>query len=310
MSVVLILNRFIQNRFFKFSQLIVIVLFTLTVLPVAYSADRPLSLWYFENEGTKIYLLGSIHAMKPDMYPLAEPILNAFYEAEKVVFEVDLAQLDTDETSLLMQQHGMYRFPDSIERDLQPETLALLEAYLVETGVNMDQVKRMKPWYLMLTVGQLELRQLGFESAYGIDQYLQKRAADEGKEILQLETLQEQIEILSGDSMFIQDLSLRASLEERSSVQDDLDMLVEAWQQGAADKMLEMTLVSTARYPELSEQMDSLIYKRNANMVHKIREYADTIGTYLVVVGALHMGGEQGLVHLLSQDYNVTQLSY
>jgi hypothetical protein len=248
--------------------------------------------------------------MKPDMYPLAEPILDAFNEAEKVVFEVDLAKLDTDETSLLMQQRGLYTFPDSIKRDLQPETFALLEDYLVETGVELDQVKQMKPWYLMLTVGQLELRQLGFESAYGIDQYLQKRAADEGKEILQLETLQEQIEILSGDSMFIQDLSLRASLEERSSVQDDLDMLVEAWQQGAADKMLEMTLVSTARYPELSEQMDSLIYERNAKMVHKIGEYANTSGTYLVVVGALHMGGEQGLVHLLSQDYNVTQLSY
>ena len=248
--------------------------------------------------------------MKPDMYPLAEPILDAFNKAEKVVFEVDLAKLDDDDTGLLMQQHGMYTAPDSIKRDLQPETLVLLEDYLTETGVDMDQINRMKPWYLMLTVGQLELNQLGFESAYGIDQYLQKRAADEGKEILQLETLQEQIEILSGDSMLIQDLSLRASLEERTSVQDDPNMLVEAWQQGAADKMLEMTLISTARYPELSGQMDSLIYKRNAKMVHKIREYADTIGTYLVVVGALHMGGEQGLVHLLSQDYDVTQLSY
>jgi uncharacterized protein YbaP (TraB family) len=248
--------------------------------------------------------------MKPDMYPLAEPILDAFRKAEKVVFEVDLAQLDAYETSLLMQQRGMYTFPDSIKRDLQPETLVLLEDYLAETGIDMDQVNRMKPWYLMLTVGQLELSQLGFESAYGIDQYLQKRAAEEGKEILQLETLQEQIEILSGDSMFIQDLSLRASLEERSSVQEDLNLLVEAWQQGAVDKMLEMTLVSSARYPELSVQMNSLIYERNAKMVHKIREYAATKGTYLVVVGALHMGGEQGLVRLLSQDYSVKQLTY
>ena len=87
-------------------------------------------------------------------------------------------------------------------------------------------------------------------------------------------------------------------------------MLVEAWQQGAADRMLEMTLVSTARYPELSVQMNSLIYERNTKMVHKIREYAATNGTYLVVVGALHMGGEQGLVHLLSQDYSVVQLTY
>jgi len=298
------------NRFIRISQLIAVFLFTLSVLPFAYSGDRPLSLWYFESEGAKIYLLGSIHAMKPDMYPLAEPILDAFNKAEKVVFEVDLEKLSADETGLLMQQRGIYTFPDSIKGDLQPETLALLEDYLAETGIDMDQVNRMKPWYLMLTVGQLELNQLGFESEYGIDQYLQKRAAEEGKEILQLETLQEQIEILSGDSMFIQDLSLRASLEERSSVQEDLNLLVEAWQQGAADKMLEMTLVSAAKYPELSVQMNSLIYERNTKMAHKIREYAATSGTYLVVVGALHMGGEQGLVHLLSQDYSVKQLTY
>ena len=54
----------------------------------------------------------------------------------------------------------------------------------------------------------------------------------------------------------------------------------------------------------------SLIYERNTKMAHKIREYAATSGTYLVVVGALHMGGEQGLVHLLSQDYSVRQLTY
>lgn len=299
-----------MNRCSRFAPHIATILLGLWIIPFAHSGDRPLSLWYFENVDAQIYLLGSMHAMKPDMYPLAEPFLNAFAKAEKVVFEVDLTKLDAYETSLVMQQQGMYISPDSIEHDLHPKTLALLKKYLAAVGMVMDQVKQMKPWYLALTIGQTELSRLGYDPDYGIDQYFQGRASDEGKQILQLESFREQIEILSSDRMFIQDLSLRASLEELSSAEEDLDLLVEAWRLGAADKMLELTLISVTRYPELSEQLDNLIFERNARMAHKIREYAETSGTYLVVVGALHMGGENGLVQLLGNEFNVKQLSY
>lgn len=298
------------NRDSWIARQITAIILGLLVLPFAYSGDRLLCLWYFENEGTRIYLLGSIHAMKPDMYPLADPILDAFEEAEKVVFEVDLMQLDAFEANLVMQRQGMYRFPDSLQHDLRPETMVLLNEYLADKDMKMSQVEWMKPWYLGLVIAQMELIELGYQSDYGIDQYLLELAAEKGKEILQLETFQEQVDILSRDPIFIQDLSLRASLEERSSVKDDLELLIEAWEQGAADRMLELTLVSTSRYPDLLEQMNSLIFERNLRMAHKIREFAASSGTYLVVVGALHMGGEKGLIQLLSQDFNVRQLTY
>jgi len=286
------------------------VLFGLLSFSNANSEERRLCLWSFESDDTRIYLLGSIHAMKPDMYPLASPILEAFEAADKVVFEVDLTRLNAYEMNQVMRQKGMYASPGLIQNDLKPDTLSLLMDYLEANRMALDQVERMKPWYLMLTIGQRELARLGFDAELGIDRYLQQLALQEEKEILQLETFSEQIEILSSDPMPLQELSLRVSLEERQTVAGDLDDLLDAWQYGDADKMLELTLRSTARYPELTQQMDSLIDKRNIKMTRKIREYASTTGTYLVVVGALHMGGEKGIIRLLQDSYEITQLTY
>ncbi|MCH8256996.1 MAG: TraB/GumN family protein [Proteobacteria bacterium] len=286
------------------------VLFTALIFSNANSEDRRLCLWSFENDGTRIYLLGSMHAMKPDMYPLAAPIMEAFEAADKVVFEVDLTRLNAFEMNQVMRQKGMYKEPESIRNDLKPDTFSLLTDYLKANHMVLDQVERMKPWYLMLTIGQRELSHLGFEAELGIDRYLQQLALEKEKEILQLETFSEQIDILSGDPISLQELSLRASLEERQTIAQDLEDLLDAWKNGDADKMLELTLQSTARYPELKQQMDTLIYQRNIKMAYKIREYANTKGTYLVVVGALHMGGEEGIIKLLQDSYEVTQLTY
>lgn len=286
------------------------ILFGVIAISSAGAEERALSLWTLEHDEAKIYLLGSIHVMKPDMYPLAEPILMAFAEAEKVVFEVDLTKLDAVEAGRLIAQKGLYTSPRTISHDLQPETMALLKDYLEDSNLQMDRVERLKPWYLMVTIAQMELARLGYESEYGIDQYLQKRAVEEGKPILQLETFAQQIEILSGDSMLIQDLSLRASLAQIPSFESDLQSLIDAWRRGAADQMIDLALASARDYPELTEQMSRLIFDRNEKMAHKIREYAATSGTYLVVVGALHMGGDKGLVRLLDRDFAVKQLTY
>jgi len=285
------------------------LIFALPLIPLQ-ADEKPLSLWLLETEEAKVYLLGSIHAMKPDMYPLAAPIETAFKEAEKVAFEVDLTRLNETEMNQIMQQQGIYTPPSSIESDLSRETLSLLKTYLKANNLSLANVRHMKPWFLMLTIGQKELSKYGFEPQYGIDQKLQQRAISEGKEILQLESFREQIGILSADSIEVQGLSLKASLEEMKTLENDLKELIVAWEHGDVDKMLELTIEASNQYPGLSQQMHNLIDKRNIKMTEIIREYAATSGTYLVVVGALHMGGEGGIIQLLKKDFTITQLKH
>ncbi len=298
-----------SRHFRKISTMFIGLIFVLPLIPLP-ADEKPLSLWLLETEEAKVYLLGSIHAMKPDMYPLAAPIETAFKEAEKVAFEVDLTRLNETEMNQIMQQQGIYTPPSSIESDLSEETLSLLKTYLKANNLSLANVRHMKPWFLMLTIGQKELSKYGFEPQYGIDQKLQQRAISEGKEILQLESFREQIGILSADSIEVQGLSLKASLEEMKTLENDLKELIVAWEHGDVDKMLELTIEASNQYPGLSQQMHNLIDKRNIKMTEIIREYAATSGTYLVVVGALHMGGEGGIIQLLKKDFTITQLKH
>lgn len=127
------------------------------------------------------------------------------------------------------------------------------------------------------------------------------------KEILELETFDEQMSILSSDSAEIQDLSLRASLQELDRTSSDLARLVAAWQRGNEDEIFRIATRPIRRYPELEAQLYRLIDERNMRMVDKIRQYLDQPGTYLVIVGALHMGGKNGIISLLRQDFEVIQ---
>lgn len=288
------------------TRLATMLLFLVTPLPVL---AGPISLWQFSSATATIFLLGSIHSMKPDMYPLPAPVEQAYLQADVVVFEVDLTRVNSAAMSRLVQRNGFYSDSTSIEQYLQPPTMSLLQQYFNQNNIGAAQLYRMKPWLLTLTIGQQELARLGYRNDLGIDQRLQQRAMADGKELRQLETIEEQIAVLSGDSPEVQDLSLRAALEDIASMPDDLEILISAWRNGDADRMLALTLESTERYPLLKQQLDNLIDRRNEKMIRKITGFAEESGTFLVVIGALHMGGERGVIDMLERDFELTQLS-
>ena len=295
--------RFIGGLFFACCLMLAVV-----IQPT--SAARNLCLWKIHNGDATVYLLGSIHVMREDMYPLPGPILEAFNKSDTVVFEVDLSKLDREEMSRVMTELGTYEPPASIHDDLSPETIDLLVAYLRDAKISMDQVRGLKPWHLSLNIGVMELNRLGYETKLGLDQHLQSLAIQEGKEVRELESFIQQIMVLSSDPVDIQDLALRVSLLERDKVREDLNQMIAAWREGDADMMYQLTLDSVQGYPKLQSQMNRLVLSRNVKMTNKVREYLDTNSSYLVVAGALHMGGPQGIVNLLAKDYEIVQVSY
>ena len=63
-------------------------------------------------------------------------------------------------------------------------------------------------------------------------------------------------------------------------------------------------------HPELAEQLYRLLDQRNARMVEKINDYLNTSQSYFVVIGALHMGGPNGILALLGKDHRIVQLHH
>jgi len=267
--------------------------------------QAPISLWSVQSDSSHVYLMGSVHALAPDFYPLYGEFDQAFEQADTLVVEVNLHEIHEDEITQRMQQMGTYQ-SGSLEENLSPETLYLLNEYLEKTNQQLSAYNIMRPWFVSLQIGMQLLAAAGYDPELGIDQHYLYKAYGK-KEILELESFSEQMDVLSGDSPEIQDLSLRASLQEVDRTPGDLARLVSAWQQGDADEIYRVATRPIRRYPQLEVQLDRLIDERNLKMVDKIRQYLDRPGTYLVIIGALHMGGRNGIVNLLSQDFKVTQ---
>ncbi len=271
---------------------------------------QPLSLWRIDNNDARVYLLGSVHALRPDVYPLAAEIDAAFEESDKTVFEVDLSLESSYQVSALMQQKGTYPHPQTIDSQISPATLERLKAYFSSNNLQISDFRRMRPWLISLQIGIYELGKLGYDPDLGIDLYYQKKARASGKPIMQLETLAEQIDLLAGDPVDTQDISLRALLEEIDDMDSQIKDLMAAWQQGAVDHMYELSTRSSQNYPELVEQLSRLLDQRNARMAEKINAYLNTKQSYFVVIGALHMGGPNGILALLGKDHRIVQLQH
>jgi uncharacterized protein YbaP (TraB family) len=275
------------------------------------TAAKPISFWVLESEQAKVYLLGSIHVMRPDMYPLPAPVEAAFLESDLTVFEVDMRDSTGIVADRLMQQKGFFAGHETIYTQLAEETLVLLKAYFQSNNIDIGQFEQVRPWMLSVNVGLIELRKLGFDSAKGIDLHYQQKARKAGKPVLALETFEEQIELLSGDSPRVQELGLKLALQYRDEAPEFIDVLIKAWAKGDAEAMYDASASDYERHPDLAEQFERLLDQRNEKMAVQIGRFlADTDKTYFVVVGALHMGGEKGLLKLLGESYDIRQIMY
>lgn len=265
-------------------------------------------LWEVTSKQATVYLLGSVHMMRPQDYPLDACIDSAFARAGTLAVELDMPAQDADRMGALMLEKALYPPGESLESQLAPATLERLRNHLAARGIPIERVSGMRPWFLGLQLALQEAAARGYRADLGIDVQLLDRARG-SKRILELENAQEQIDALAGDGPAVQDLALRAALEDLAHMDGYLEALIGLWRAGDAEGLYRMMMEPVARYPALESQMQRLLHDRNHAMTRKIVAMLQGSGVHLVVVGGGHMGGEQGILSLLArQDYRPRQL--
>jgi len=265
-------------------------------------------LWELRSATAKVYLLGSVHMMKPEHYPLDSCIDRAYDDSDTLVVEINPAAQDARQIAQMMQQKGLYPAGQSVGSELSEKTLGILEQYLTTQNIPLQQVQQLRPWYLGLTLTLQRAIALGYRADLGVDLYLVSKAAGV-KPVLELETMAGQLAALSGDSPWQQDFALRMALEEMTTLDQQLGELVAAWQAGDAAQIERIMREPADEYPALEEQFQRLVIQRNQAMAEKIDGFLQGKGHYLVVVGAGHVGGRQGVLSLLKQKgYSDRQL--
>lgn len=282
-------------------------LYLLAATAAAHDSGHLVTMWRITGEANAVYLLGSIHLLREQDHPLPRVVDAAYEAADVIVMELDMDDLDPAYTQAAFNRAGV-RTDGTTLRDLMGEELyaQALEAAAV-IDIPLDMLAQSEPWLAAMTVELMMLYRVGFNPALGVEMTITARARADGKPIEGLETVDEQLEFLDGLPLDAQRSMLLKTLADGAALGESIDDMVDAWHNGDTAVLEDELLGSIEEQPELS---DALIRKRNVRWAEKIASWLDDERDYLVVVGALHLVGGDGVPALLAEKgIGIHQLS-
>ena len=266
---------------------------------IASGDDEPAMIWVAEGATNRVYLLGSIHVLRAEDHPLPDVVELVYDDAERLIMELDMDDIDPAEALQFLMQNGVLAGDATLEEQMGTEMYARAAASAREIDIPIDMLQKSEPWLAAMTVQEILMMRVGFEAEYGIEMYLLGKAKADGKPIEGLETVNQQLGFLDGLSNETQSLWFLQSIVEGRRMEMMVDDMVAAWRDGDVEFLEAELLHELSIYPELHQ---AILVDRNKNWIAPIMELLDDEDDYLVIVGAAHLVGEDGVPDLLSQQ--------
>ena len=262
-------------------------------------------LWEVKGKHNTIYLLGSVHMLKAVDSELPGVAMHAYAMSKILVMELDLNEIGADST--LEDGAELETLPEgqTLAEAAGPQLYAKFLARAQPLGLQPEVLSHFQPWFAALMLQQLELSQSGFDPAAGVDEQFALLAQADQKPIIGLETIDEQLGFFAHLSLEQQREFLRSTLEDSASAESETDAVVRAWQRGDTAKLEQLLRTGSNESPELYRLLTT---ERNRRWLPKITQLLTSDDNCLVIVGALHLIGHDGLIEMLQrQGYTALQ---
>jgi uncharacterized protein len=270
------------------------------LLCVAARADGALhSLWEVHGKHNTVYLLGSIHVLRPSDYPLAPAVLEAYGNAKSVLMEVNMEELSSAQVQAEMLASASLPDGKTLLDVLGQQRYGRAAALAHEVGVELSLFDQFAPWFAAEAISQLQLAQLGFQPESGVEMYFMERARSDGKSVAGLETVHDQISIFQDMPLDTQAEYLASSLEQAHDLPHEVDSMVRAWQRGDSQWFANQLL---SEFKQDSRLYQSVLGARNRKWLPKIEALLNDDKNYLVIVGTGHLVGAGSVIELLKKD--------
>jgi uncharacterized protein YbaP (TraB family) len=273
--------------------------------PSALHAQEKSFLWKVSKNEKNVFLLGSIHYLKKENFPLRKSILDALDSSKRLVLEIDLNSASAGSAQRLTVEKALYRDGATLPQNIEQETYRLAAQRAAQLGIDMQVLNPMKPWFVALTMMAIKFQQLGLDPTLGVDRYLAARAKDGGIPTSGLETLEFQIGLMDQLSKSDQELMLRETVAELDLLDQNFNQIVQSWLKGDGASLEVLLLASMREYPDLYQK---IIVDRNRRWLPQIEKMIAQGDDAMVVVGAAHLVGQDGVIEMLKfRGYNLEQ---
>ena len=265
--------------------------------------DRQMLFRVTGSKGGTVYLLGSVHLLSPEAGKLPRVVDSIFNRSKTIAFETRIDSLQMRAFELFAK--ASYPKGKTLHSEFSPAGVARLDTLLDAYGIPAEQVDGYKPWFVSLLFTQLVMKRANFSTQYGVDAQLNARAHETGKIMIGLEPVDAQLGLFDNISPADQERMILQSVGPDSSAHMLME-IKDAWQTGDADALDRLLNKGLKDSPSLFE---ALVTKRNTSWMPKIEALLHEPDDALVVVGAAHLVGKQGVVEMLrAKGYSVQQM--
>ena len=262
-------------------------------------------LWKVEGKSNVVYLMGSIHLMKPEDYPLPPPLETAYSNAQIAVFETDIAKMTGLEGQMSLLTKMQLPEGDTLEKHLTAETYAAFTKHVKDTGLPLELFESMKPAMAATMLDVMEITKLGADPEKGLDKYFDGKARQDSKEIIGLETMDFQMDLLTTLSRDEEEMLMKSSLEDMDKSKDQFADIMKAWKTGNGGALEKLLNDAVREQPALFKRM---LTDRNKSWMQRIEGWLNGGKNVVIIVGSAHLVGDEGVVELLrKKGFKITQ---
>ncbi len=270
-------------------------------------------LWKIELEGRATsWLFGTMHMADPEITTLPENVEAALSKAQTIVVEsTEALEPAAAANAMVKLAHLTLLGPDqNLSKMIDPDLTDELEAATTARQLPMPLVDRLQPWLVATTVSLPVCELLRKKSgALVLDQVIAAHAKENNKELLGLETIEEQFSSIASLPQEYHLKALEETLALGSGAEDVIETLKSLYKNGDTGMIFPlMRSVSPKIFTGegATDFQSVLIENRNRLMTERSLPTLEKGGAF-IAVGALHLPGDTGLVALLSDaGYQVT----
>jgi uncharacterized protein len=264
------------------------------------------SVWMVSSSKANVYLAGSFHMLRSSDYPLPAEFLTAYKNSRKIVFEVPADAAEGLEHMGEFLNGAMYTDGSTLKDHITQAAFTKTEKFCKERNYPLEQYQIFKPAMFLTMLMVLEMNRIGADPQKGVDNFFKEKALQDGKATGGLETVDQQLKLLLAMDESMRSDQIIESIDEFKQIESNLEKYVAVWRKGDEIRMEELFIKDFKNYKKLYQ---TLIVDRNNKWMTDITGFLNGSANTMVIVGAAHLAGPDGLINLLrKRGYKVVKL--
>ncbi|HUN55873.1 MAG TPA: TraB/GumN family protein [Smithella sp.] len=264
------------------------------------------SVWVVSSSKATVYLAGSFHVLRASDYPLPAEFFTAYNNSRKIIFEIPPDEAESAGHMGEFLSGAIYADGTTLKDHITKAAYDKAEKFCKERNYPLEQYQVFKPALFLTMLTALEMNRIGADPQKGVDYFFEEKALRDGKATGSLETVDQQLKLLLSMDESMGSDQIIESIDEFKQIELELSQYLAVWRKGDEARMEELFIKDFKGYRKLYQ---TLIVDRNNKWMTDITSYLNGSVNTMVIVGAAHLAGSDGLVNLLrKRGYKVAKV--